>query len=213
MAKALKKQLVINAMRAIGTIQWKERSIYLFKGYEDIFYTFLKDYLIQNKAYTFVGLPHMVRAVGDCAIEPANTNLWKVSTSADWVRSLTGLGTFDEIFPETGSKKLRLKKDPNHWAMVFGFLEVGSNRIINRIQFTDINGAVQSIMTPTYQVLTPDLRYIKLNPAIKLKSLYTLDINIEGIVAGDTEIVPVALHILPHQIVTSTDQSGYVEEA
>lgn len=209
----VRKQTVINAMRTLGRIQWKDREIYLFKGHEDNFYKFLLEYLQQNKAYKFVGLPHQARAVGHCALESANTNLWKVSTTKDWKVSLTGLGTFDEIFPETGSKVLRLKKDPNHWCYVFGFLEIGSNRIINRIQFENLNSKVSTIMSPTYAIYLSDMRYITLNPAIKMKALYTIDVNMEGVVAGDTEIIPVALHILPYQVLTATDQTGYVEEA
>jgi hypothetical protein len=202
--KTLKK-----ALNAIGVIVYNQRTIDLLKGHRDAIKKMVLDF---GKAedMNFVGMPHQANNAREYAVDAAIADIWKDTASSDWKFTPTGFGTFDNIFPESAAF-LKWDKDPNHWAYVASLLEIGSANNMFRFHYQNINGDTSlGRFMVWHQSRLPALKIYQHNPSIKLREngQIRLDGEFEG--TSEAEIAPVAVHILPHEILTSAAPEGFV---
>ncbi len=163
-----------------------------------------------EKSFEFVGMPHNAKETRDFALDAPCAEIWKDTSHADWKFTPTGLGTFDNIFPESAAY-LNWDKDPDHHAYVASILEIGSANTMMRFLWQNINGKTSNGHFMIWQQSRlPSLKIYQQNPAIKLREngQIRLDGEFEG--TAEAEIVPGAVHILPHVMLRNTDLSGYV---
>lgn len=200
---------VKKAINAIGVIVYNQRTIDLFKGHRDAIKKMVEFYR-DDKNFKFVGMPHMSRNARDFALDAPCAEMWKDTSHSDWKQTPTGLGTFDNIFPESAAY-LRWDETPDHHAYVASLLEIGSANNMMRFHYQNINGSTSNGLFMVWQQSRlPALKIYQHNPAIKLRELgqIRLDGEFEG--TAEAEIVPGAVHLLPHEMLVNTDLSGYV---
>ena len=197
------------AINAIGVIVYNQRTIDLFKGHRATIGKMVQEYM-STKDFKFVGMPHQSQNARDFALDAPCAEIWKDTSHADWKFTPTGLGTFDNIFPESAAY-LKWDKDPDHWAYIASLLEIGSANTMMRFLYQNINGntGLGHFMV-WQQSRLPALKIYQHNPAIKLREngQIRLDGEFEG--TAEAEIVPGAVHLLPHEMLVNTDLSGYV---
>lgn len=205
----IKQKLFTKAVNAIGVIVYNQRTIDLFEGHKKIIRSMVEEYA-DKEDFEFVGMPHMSREARDFALDGPCAEMWKDTSHADWKFTPTGLGTFDNIFPESATY-LKWDKDPNHHAYVANIMEIGSANTMMRFHYQNINGKTSNGLFMIWmQSRLPSLKIYQHNPAIKLREngQIRLDGEFEG--TAQAEIVPGAVHLLPHEMLVNTDLSGYV---
>jgi len=197
------------AMDCIGKIWFEASEFDLFKGHRNNVLDLVREYT-RVKDMTFVGLGSFAETRNQCVIEAALEGMFKDSDSADWAFSATGVGTYDNVFPETGSYVVRLDEKPDHWMYLGGFVEVGGDNNLRRVYFADVNGKPRSRMQMQYSTRMGDLALHYINPGLYFKERGTFNIDMEFEQAMTVEIVPLAVHILPQEIAASSTPSTYV---
>ncbi len=197
------------ALNAIGIIVYNQRTIDLLKGHRNSIKTMVQEFA-KAQDFHFVGMPHQANNAREFAVDAASPEIWKDTNNADWKFTPTGLGTFDNVFPESAAF-LKWDKDPDHWAYIASLLEIGSANNMMRLYYQNINGDTSlGRFMIWHQSRLPALKIYQHNPAIKLREngQIRLDGEFEG--TSEAEITPVAVHILPHEILTAVDMSAYV---
>lgn len=202
-------RLVRKTLEQLGTFFWEGKEVNLYAGYEDEVAKFIDEYLTENPEYTFVGPPQLAEATSHITLDNAHPGIWKDSDTTDWKLTPTGLGTFNNVFPEESSKAIRLDTPPPHWAYLLGLVEIGSANNIVRIDFKSVNGKRRGRVTNILQSRIGELKVIRFNPGVKMKTRGYLDMDIEFETNVATEVMPLAVHILPFEIATGLF-AGYV---
>ncbi len=203
------EQTLKKALNAIGVIVYNERTLDLLKGHRDTVKQMVLDFAKQEDM-AFVGMPHQANNAREFAVDAANPEMWKDTNNADWKFTPTGLGTFDNVFPESATF-LKWDNEPNHWVYVASLLEIGSANNMMRFHYQNINGDTSlGRFMVWHQSRLPSLKIYQHNPAIKIRQngQIRLDGEFEG--TAQAEVTPVAVHILPHEILTNADMSGFV---
>ena len=204
MAKAVSANDVRVALKQIGTVYFGEREANLLGGYEEEVAKFVNDFLTAHPDFEFVGLPYLTESQRHLALDGAHPSFYKDSTTLDWAITPTGQGTFDNIFPETGSQRIYLITNTiPHWALLAGFLEVGSSANLMRIDYKDINGKIRGRMVRHIQSRIGDIRLVKMGPAIVFPDRGVFDIDMEFETASEAEIIPLAVHVVPYEVLRS----------
>jgi len=207
-----------------GYLTWKDRDYYLFQGAEEAIAKMLDDFLKDRTEYSFGHKEESGRTIiVDAGTEALQNNsevglmqphpaLWTASSTATWeISSPTGIGTFDNVFPRTANKKLKLKKQPDHTVGLIGFIVYGNNNV-SRIKFTDVNGRPWGIGSFTYQALLQDLKIIRLGQFIQVNPGSTIDIDVEFFDTSPCDVIPLAVHVVPREIAVASDLTSYVQE-
>jgi hypothetical protein len=205
----INNKLFNKALNAIGVFVYNQRTLDIFEGHKKIIRAMVEKYA-DSKNFDFVGMPHNAKETRDFALDAPSAEMWKDTDNADWKFTPTGLGTFDNIFPESAAY-LNWDKDPDHHAYIASILEIGSANNMMRMLWQNINGKTSNghfMVWP--QSRLPSLKIYQQNPGIKLREngQIRLDGEFEGVATA--EIVPGAVHILPHTILRSTALNGYV---
>lgn len=202
--------LVALALGQMGTVVYKDTVRQLFDANDVQEVTKFVNEFMAAESFTFVGPPHLAEGTNDIALDNAHPSFWKVSTSADWKKTPTGLNTFDQFFPETASQHIKMNTQTvKHWAKLKGFLEIGSTCNLSAIYPIYINGKKRGRFTRYYESRLADLRVIPIRPAYDFRNLGTVGISMECETATPTEIIPMAMHIAPFSILVS----DYVTES
>lgn len=202
--------LVSRTLKQLGTIFWEGREYNLYDGYEREITSFIDDYQKKYSEKEFVGAPHMVESANHICLDNAHSGFWKDSATVDWAFTPTGLNTFDNVFPESATTRIRVDTQvAPHWAYLLGFLDVGSANNLMRIEFRDVNGKARGRLTSALQTRIGDIKVIRINPGLTFRDRGTVDINAEYETATSTELIPLAVHLIPFEIATG-DMSGYV---
>jgi hypothetical protein len=195
-------------LKQLGQVQFDDRDINLYAGYEAEVAKFTKDFHENYKSYDFAGLAHLSESQKHTALEPAHTEFFKASTSLDWAITSSGQGTFDNVFPETSSNRILMNTQTTpHWMMLLGFLEIGSASATYRIDPNRINGKPRGRLARWHQSRYGDLKTIRLGPAIRFEDRGDLDINVMFETAATVEFAPLCLHLLPFEVMRSDFQT------
>jgi len=207
--------LVARAIAAQWTIRTDTRDINPLGSRSDIqnIADQVQQYIADHPDFEFVGMPHFAKSRKHLCIDIPHPTFWKDAATKDWEYTITGPGTFDNIFPDTASVVLRLDSPPYHRCYLAGLIELGQLNAMRRGYINDHNGSKLSYFGCQIQSRmggTP--RDFRLDPALILKERGTIDINIEGDVAGTTEIMPLAVHIFPQEIAANGELNAYVTE-
>jgi len=200
------------AMDCIGKTWFEGREFDLFKGHRNNILSLLRDF-VKEKDMTFVGLGSFAETRSQCVVEAALEGMFKDDDAYDWAFDATGIGTYDEVFPETASVGVRLDEKPDHWMYLAGFVEVGGSNNLRRTYFADINGKARSRMQMQYSARIGDMALHYINPGMYFKERGTFNIDMEFEQAMTVEIEPLAIHILPQEIASSATPGEYVTEA
>lgn len=203
--------LLDSALDALWKIELQEREIDFMDGHRVNIKELVAEYLKEHPDKRFVGVAHMANRRKHVVVDGPHSAFWKDSSTADWKETPTGLGTFNNIFPDAASY-LRFDEDPDHYCLLAGIIEVGSANNLRRIDFTDINGLSGARMTVGPRSILGDLRITRWNPAIKLRTTGSIRLDMEFETAVDVEILPLAVHVFPQEIANAADLSAYVTE-
>lgn len=208
-AAPVDEALLEKTLDSIGTILVGDRTLDLLGGHRAFISSIVRDFAAQ-KHKVFRGLGHLAKKRNEFVLDYAHPAFWKDSSTADWKLTATGLGTFDNVVTESASQALRLDDQPDHWAYILGFLEIGSANNMVRAFFNDINADRYARVTIWPQSRLSSFKAYQLPMGILLKERGTIDIDIEFEVAADTEVALNAVHILPQEIAAAEDLSAYV---
>jgi hypothetical protein len=209
------QSMVARALAAQWTVRTPFRDINLFGSRFDIemIAKQVQEYIMDHPDYEFVGMPHFAKSRKHLCIDTPHPTFWKDSATANWEYSITGPATFDNIFPDAASYNLRLDSPPYHRAYLAGLIELGSLNTMRRGYIYDFNGSKQSYFGCQNQArMGASPREFRFDPALLLKERGTINIDIEGDIAGTTEIMPLAVHILPQEIAATAELNSYVTE-
>lgn len=203
--------LLQRSVENIGTIMLQQRTVNLLEPYTGDIGAAIDEFLAKNREYReFAGTPELVTDVQQVAIEAPRTGFWKDSNTLDWRESPTGIGTYDEIYPETASAAIQLSTPPPHWALLFGTLESGAGNNVQNVQLKQVNGKLRGIVAVTYSERFAGIKVRRFTKGVILKERGDIDINAEAETTAPIEIIPLAVHILPGEIAKATNVSSYV---
>jgi len=202
--------LVSQTLKTLGTVFWEGKEYNLYDGYEREIVSFIDDYLKKYTTMEFKGAPHLAESQSHVVLDNAHQGFWKDSNITDWLFTPTGLNVFNDVFPEAVDTRIRVDTHvAPHWAYLLGFVEIGSANNLVRIEFRDVNGKKRPRLTSMLQSRLGELKIIRLKPGLRLEDRGTIDINAEYENASATELMPLALHLIPFEIATG-DISEYV---
>ena len=208
MAKPVSQDLVSLALKQIGQVTFGQRDVNLYSGYEPEVTNFVNEFLTAHQDFEFVGPPHLADSQKQVCLDGPNTTFWKVSTSSDWKVTPTGLGTLDNIFPESAAYiRLNTQTTP-HWALLLGFVEVGSAGTVSRIDLSNVNGKIRGRSSRPFQSRIGDLKVFPLKPGVQLGDRGQIRVQMEFESTVDVEIIPLAVHIVPFEITRSDYTTG-----
>lgn len=196
---------------AIGGITYAERDLSLFNPFKEDILKALNEYLSKNRDFRqFVAAPELVEDVQQVCIDAPRNGLWKDSDTVDWKQTPTGIGTFDNVFPESASAALQYSSPPAHWAMLFGLVEIGSANNILNVNLARVNGKPRGVFALQNQVRLALLKARRLAKGLLFKDRGDLNLDVEFETTATTETYPLAVHILPGEIAKATAVAGYV---
>ncbi len=174
----------------------------------------IQEFLGQHKEYNFAGAAHQASGRSDLVVDQPRPTFWIAdSSTAAWGCPVSTAYTDTDMFPTTSSVAIRLDTSPPLWEYLFGFLDVGSKNNIVLIDFASINSDERAVMSPLYQSRVSGMKVIEMDPAIVFKDRGTKNINAQFEEAGnakDVQVLPLAVEILPFEIATAQDVSGYI---
>ena len=199
---------VKKALNAIGYVVYNERTIDLLKGHRDFLLSFIQEFA-KEEDMVFVGMPHQIKTTRNFCVDMSNAQMWKDTTNADWKLTPTGLGTFDNVVPESAAK-VQWDKDPDHWAYWASILEIGSANNMWRADFADINGVAYGNATMWHQSRLPNLKIYQMNPAVEIRENGTIRLDVEFEGTSEAELIPYAVHLLPQRIAIAADLAAFV---
>lgn len=195
---------ISTALQNMGTVYFAERDINLFAGFEQEIANFINEFQVTHSGNQFVGQPYLAESQNQISLDPAHGSFWKASTTTNWKLTPTGLGTLDNVFPTTAAYVITMNTQTiAHWAMLLGFLEVGSANNLARIAYTNINGKKRGYTTRFYQSRFGDVKLVKLAPAIRFMDRGQINIDMEFETNAPTEVIPLAVHVAPFELLTS----------
>ena len=198
---------------SLGKVILNERTINLFEGHDSNIAGFIDAYIADHPGTVFVGTGAQAQRRTQIALDLPHHSFWKDSGTVDWQITPTGLGTFDELFSETAAQGIRLDGQPDHWAYLLGFVEVGSANSLVRIRYTSINGDARSRVSTVLQQRLGAIKLVQLNPAFELKTRGFVNIDGEFDGTAPAEVIPVALHLMPQEVIDSANFAGFVTDA
>lgn len=199
---------VKKALNAIGVVVYNQRTIDLLKGHRGFLEDFIKKFAKQEEM-NFVGMPHQITSTRTFCADVSAAEIWKDTNNADWKQTPTGLGTFDNVVPESAAK-VKWDKDPNHWAYWASILEIGSANNMWRLDFKDINGTEFGNASVWHQSRLPALKIYQMNPAVQVRENGTIRLDIEFEGTSEAEVIPYGVHLFPQEIAIAIDQSAFV---
>ena len=204
--------LVKATLDSLGKLILNERTINLFEGHESNIAKFIDEYLADHPGTEFVGTGAQAQRRTQIGLDLPHHSFWKDSATVDWEITPTGLNTFDELFSETASQGIRLDAQPDHWCYLAGFVEVGSANSLVRLRYTSINGDARSRISTVLINRLGAIKYLANNPAFALKTrgFITIDGEFDG--AAPVEVIPVALHLMPQEILDAASFAAYVTD-
>jgi len=171
----------------------------------------VQQYIADHPDFEFVGMPHFAKSRKHLCIDIPQPSFWRDTTATNWEISITGPGTYDNLFPTTALYTLRLDSPPYHRCYLAGLLELGQLNAMRRAYIADHNGSKLSYFGCQIQSrLGGTPRDFQFDPALILKERGTINIDMEGDVAGTTEIMPLAVHIFPQEIAANGELNSYV---
>lgn len=198
-------------LMAIGGITYAERDLNLYNPFKEDILKATNEYLSKNRDYrTFVAAPELVEDVQQVCIDGPRNGLWKDADATDWRQTPTGIGTFDNVFPEASSTALQLSSPPPHWALLFGLIEIGSANNILNVNLARVNGKPRGVFALQNQVRLALLKARRLAKGLLFKDRGDLNLDVEFETTATTETYPLAIHILPGEIAKATAVQGYV---
>lgn len=203
------------AMDALFRVRWKNSWVDLAEGHRENIKRFLQEYISkpEHGDMRFVGLSSAVESENDLALCNVPGDLFVASsTSGDtWVLSAapTGPNVFDQVWPNTAAKKVRLKPDPDHWIYFWGIIDYSGANNIKKIYFYNINGSKRGSVETIHQQRF-GAPWIILDRGFEFKERGTFDINFEFTNTATPEPVPLAVWIVPGEIILgSTETATY----
>ena len=210
MANGVSIELVRESLKQMSSVYMEGRDVFLLDEYVQNVHDWIGAYLKEYPNYTFVGVPHLAESQAHVALDFAHPAFWKDSTTLDWKITPTGRSTFDELFPETASYYIRLDTQTTpHWAKLCGYLEIGSANNILRVSHDNINGKKRGRVSRFLESRVSQIKAMKIKPALDFGNRGQIDIGAEFETVTPTEIAPLAIHLLPFEILVG-EISGYV---
>ena len=199
------------ALNALGAITYDQRDINLLQPYHDDIAKEVREYGAKNRDFReFVAVPELVTDIQQFCLEAPRGGLWKDSDTVDWRQTPTGIGTFDNVFPEAATAAIQYTTPPPHWMMCFGFMEIGSANNLLNINLARVNGKVRGIVAQQNQVRLAGLKARRLAKGLLIKERGDFNVDGEFETTATTEVYPLAVHILPGEMAKATALNSYV---
>ena len=204
-------ETVERGLMAIGGITYAERDLNLYAPFKIEILKTVNEFLAKNRDYrVFVAAPELVEDVQQVCIDAPRNGLWKDADATDWRQTPTGIGMFDNVFPEAATAAIQLSSPPPHWAMLFGLIEIGSANNILNVNLARVNGKPRGVAAMQNQVRLALLKARRFAKGLLFKDRGDLNLDVEFETTATTETYPLAVHILPGEIAKATAVQGYV---